>query len=86
MAVLNFSLTVPDEKEAAIISALAYQNGYKDQVFDKNDELVSNPVTKELHVKNWILSVVRQSYKNYNNSLALKTAIDNQTNDGSDIV
>ena len=84
MSVLNLSITVPDEKESDVLDALAYQNGYADQIQDENGDMVDNPTTKQQHIKAWILNVVRRSYKKYKDDQALSTALDNQTEDGSD--
>lgn len=84
MAQLSLNITIPDEKEVAAIDALAYQNGYQDQVEDEGGELIPNPITKIQHIKAWILNVVRASYKTYNDRVAMNIASDNQTEDGSD--
>jgi len=82
MAKLNISVTVPDDKVANVINALAVQNGWTE--FSGDDDLIENPVTKSQWIKNWILSVVRASWKSYNDNLAVANAIEDQLENGSD--
>ncbi len=85
MAELNLTVTVPDEKVNSVIDALAYQNGYEDEVWDEEaEEMVLNPVTKAQYIKGWILHVVQSSYKAYNDALAKAAALVGQDEDGSD--
>lgn len=85
MATLNVSITIPDSKVAAVIDALAYQNGYTDMVEDDvTGEIIPNPVTKLQWIKAWNLGVVRASWKAYNDMLAKQAALVAQDEDGSD--
>ena len=84
MAELNLTVTVPDAKVPAVLDALAYQNGYTDEIENEEGEMIPNPVEKPVYIKSWILDVVRASYKAYNDALAKAAALVNQDEDGSD--
>ena len=84
MAELILSVTVPDEKVPEIVDGLARQNGWTEYVLDENDELVPNPVTKGQWIRDWILNVVRESWRAWNNAQAVKAALEDQDEDGSD--
>jgi hypothetical protein len=42
----QFAFQLPDNKEAAIINAWCFQEGYQDSVPDENGVMVENPETK----------------------------------------
>lgn len=84
MAELNLTVTIPDDKVADVIDGLARQNSWTDLIEDGEGELVPNPVTKGQHVKDWILDVVKSSWKAYKDAEAKRMALENQPEDGSD--
>lgn len=84
MAELSLSVTIPDDKVAEVIDGLARQNGWTDYIEDEEGSLIPNPVTKGQWIKNWILSVVRASWKAWNDAQVVQDALDTQDEDGSD--
>ena len=75
MDTLTFELTVDADKKDRILSGLAYQHNYQDQV-EVDGEMVDNPESKGAFVKRMVIRWVKENVKAYEANEAVKTARD----------
>lgn len=60
---MNITITIPDGKKDAIISAFAVVYGYETEVLDGDGNLIPNPQTKKDFALEQLRDFVRSVYK-----------------------
>lgn len=81
MATLTYTITVPDESKDAIIDAVCYSNKYRDEVTNEEDEVISNPQSKEDFISECILNWFKSHNKAYEVEKSLNDARDKSISD-----
>lgn len=61
----QFAFQLPDNKEAAIIDAWCFQEGYQTSVPDENGVMVENPETKTQFAKRTVKQKMKEAYIRY---------------------
>ena len=58
----TFTITIPDDKVAAVIDAFASQYHYTTKIEDANGAMIDNPTSKAQFAKNVVNSFIKQVY------------------------
>lgn len=76
MPTLNFSFTVSEVNKARIINGVCYQNNYRDQIEDPENEgeMIANPETKAQFAKRMIKEYIKNNVRAYEVSKAVSEA------------
>lgn len=84
---MNFTLTISDSQKDRFITALAYANGYLDNITTvdpkDNSRVISipNPVSKSQYVKDWLICNLKSIVAAYESKQAVDLAKQNSIND-----
>ena len=61
----EFSFKLPDDKEAAIIDAWCFQEGYSEIISDENGQMIANPETKTQFAQRTVKQKMKDVYIRY---------------------
>jgi len=70
----QITINIPDNILTRVIAGVAYDNGYRDQLLDENNQPYTNPETKSQFSRKVIIRFIKNSVKSFERNQAVESA------------